>query len=427
MKKLTRRTLLVQSAAFLARGESGAACEFFITGPNGPVRYGLFSIVDARLSEKIYGRTDQAGRLEIRLDPGKYRLRVDADGYQSKEFELTIKDKAYEVSRTFKLDAFIPPQKGIDRHVCKGQNSCRGKGGCATDANSCRAKNMCRGKGGCATLTPGGHYTLKLFFGTDRQYSRTSTPSDLFGNQRSNGEISLGTCTVTIPATHRRGDLEVPAWWVFTGRSDPSRYFQLESLQRLQVDAFRRTIGESLKGLTNRDVLIFVHGFNTSFSDAALRTAQLAFDLNFDGIPAFYSWPSEGRLKSYLADQENVEWCVGHLTDFLAAVAAQPSVNKVHLIAHSMGSRAVARALTQPSLVSSSRRPRFRELVFAAPDIDADLFRQFAPHFKSGAERVTIYASSEDSALKAAERLNHHERAGQTVPHVVTIDGIDTN
>ncbi len=38
-----------------------------------------------------------------------------------------------------------------DKHDCKGQNSCSGKGGCKTGDNGCKGKNSCKGKGGCKT------------------------------------------------------------------------------------------------------------------------------------------------------------------------------------------------------------------------------------------------------------------------------------
>jgi len=38
-----------------------------------------------------------------------------------------------------------------DKHACKGQNSCKGKGGCSSSDNGCQGKNSCSGKGGCAT------------------------------------------------------------------------------------------------------------------------------------------------------------------------------------------------------------------------------------------------------------------------------------
>jgi hypothetical protein len=38
-----------------------------------------------------------------------------------------------------------------ERHACKGQNSCRGKGGCKSSDNGCKGKNTCKGKGGCSS------------------------------------------------------------------------------------------------------------------------------------------------------------------------------------------------------------------------------------------------------------------------------------
>ena len=36
-------------------------------------------------------------------------------------------------------------------NACKGQNDCKGKGGCKTGDNGCKGKNSCKGKGGCKT------------------------------------------------------------------------------------------------------------------------------------------------------------------------------------------------------------------------------------------------------------------------------------
>jgi hypothetical protein len=37
----------------------------------------------------------------------------------------------------------------VEKHDCKGLNSCKGKGGCTTGDMSCKGKNSCKGKGGC--------------------------------------------------------------------------------------------------------------------------------------------------------------------------------------------------------------------------------------------------------------------------------------
>ena len=37
------------------------------------------------------------------------------------------------------------------KHDCKGQNSCKGTGGCKSGDAGCKGKNTCKGKGGCKT------------------------------------------------------------------------------------------------------------------------------------------------------------------------------------------------------------------------------------------------------------------------------------
>jgi hypothetical protein len=38
---------------------------------------------------------------------------------------------------------------GLNKHGCKGLNSCKGQGGCQTGDMGCKGKNSCKGKGGC--------------------------------------------------------------------------------------------------------------------------------------------------------------------------------------------------------------------------------------------------------------------------------------
>jgi hypothetical protein len=39
-----------------------------------------------------------------------------------------------------------------DKHACKGQNSCKGHGGCKTSQNACKGQNSCKGQGNCKTM-----------------------------------------------------------------------------------------------------------------------------------------------------------------------------------------------------------------------------------------------------------------------------------
>jgi tetratricopeptide (TPR) repeat protein len=49
-----------------------------------------------------------------------------------------------------------------------------------------------------------------------------------------------------------------------------------------------------------KQVFVFVPGFNVSFENALRRTAQIAYDVDFDGAAFLFSWPSGSGLASYL-------------------------------------------------------------------------------------------------------------------------------
>ena len=176
-----------------------------------------------------------------------------------------------------------------------------------------------------------------------------------------------------------------------------------------------------------REALVFIHGYNTPFDEALRRTAQLSFDLRFTGATILYSWPSEGETFKYTVDEANIEWTAPHFEAFLRMVLNRISAERVHIVAHSMGNRALARAL-----VGLDRDPppesaaKLHQVVFAAPDVDADVFRRSALQFHDQADRITLYASSNDQALKASKSVHGYPRAGESGADIVVVEGIDT-
>jgi esterase/lipase superfamily enzyme len=99
----------------------------------------------------------------------------------------------------------------------------------------------------------------------------------------------------------------------------------------------------------------------------------------------------------------------------------------VHVIAHSMGNRVLARALEHLGNTQQGAGARtLREVAMMAPDIDATLFRQVAGKIPASSERVTLYASEQDSTLRAAQRLAGYSRAGAGRRNLVVVPGIET-
>jgi esterase/lipase superfamily enzyme len=130
-----------------------------------------------------------------------------------------------------------------------------------------------------------------------------------------------------------------------------------------------------------------------------------------------YSWPSQGSAVGYLSDAAVVQLSARRLTRFLDDLVARSGATTIHIVAHSMGNRALTEALELMALrrgQTAAMPPVFEQIVFAAPDVDAGLFAEMIPAIRPLARRLTLYASENDWALVASRKLHGDApRAGQ--------------
>lgn len=269
--------------------------------------------------------------------------------------------------------------------------------------------------------------TVTVFYATDRNDAKSKDPNTLFGTERSpRGELHWGTCVVSIPKTHKLAGLEGPGG--LTKEENPLQHIVLLRVSKLSKDLFISNLHASVDQASSKELLVFVHGFNVEFKDAARRTAQLAVDLEFKGVPVFYSWPSQGDLTraKYEIDRQNAIVTIPRLEKFLTDLADRSGATAIHLIAHSMGADALTKALGRIALRRPNKLPIFTDVVLAAPDIDRDDFLQLADEFKTAGQRVTLYSSSGDRALQLAHKINGFNRAGDSGAGIVVVPGIET-
>lgn len=147
---------------------------------------------------------------------------------------------------------------------------------------------------------------VKVFFATDRGRTGSDELAHVYGTTR--GELSYGTCKESIPRDHRMGELEAPSIWRLQFRKDPEKHVVLLDVSTRKRARYFQDLASRIAASARKQAFIFVHGYNVSFEDAARRTAQIAYDLGFDGAPMFYSWPSAGKALGYPSDEDNVDW-----------------------------------------------------------------------------------------------------------------------
>ena len=266
---------------------------------------------------------------------------------------------------------------------------------------------------------------VTTYYATNRKPSGNGAPAKFYGFDRASS-LQYGRAIVTIPSTHTPGNLELPSLWKLERSADPSKHFVLKAVLALSKDAARKEMVEKLAGMPSHALLVFVHGYYTSFADAALRTAQLAHDLQFPGMAFFYSWPSAGKALSYWQDEEASELSNDAFEQLLGELSQLPA-SDIYIVAHSMGNRIVASAL-RSRVEKNEDTKHIRALLLAAPDINADLFREtIAPKLAAmQGTQTTIYAASSDLALKASKIVHGFKRVGETVGGVFIYPGLDT-
>jgi esterase/lipase superfamily enzyme len=265
---------------------------------------------------------------------------------------------------------------------------------------------------------------IPVFYGTDRAHEAMVGSAPSYGPER--GELTYGVAEVSVPDDHRMGEIERPRWWKLQFRDDPAKHVVVQSVQEVPPSEFEARARRTLERGSKREVLLFVHGFNVGFKDAVARTAQIAYDLHFEGLATLYSWPSEGSAPKYTIDEANVAWSRPRFAQFLTMLRDRLGADTVHVLAHSMGSRLVAETMASLVPAVDPHAARLRQLVFAAPDIDAATFKDFAMAFQEKAERVTLYASSDDLALKASKLVHKYPRAGESGLDLVIVNAVDT-
>jgi esterase/lipase superfamily enzyme len=271
------------------------------------------------------------------------------------------------------------------------------------------------------------HATVTVFYATDRKPTGNTDPETVYTGVRfypKTGEDNLlyGLCDVSIPRDHRIGEIERPSIYKLEFREDPDKHVVVLGVTPQKTDDFFQKLTNRVSSSAAHDTLVFIHGYNTTFADAVRRTAQIAYDLNFQGVPILYSWASAGTIPQYPVDEATVEWTTPHLRSFLATLVQRSHPQTVYLLAHSMGNRALIASLAS----LTANKQVFHEVLMAAPDIDSDVFRQKASSLLTAADRLTLYTSSKDEVLLLSKRFHHYPRAGDPNGGIVVVPGIDT-
>lgn len=275
----------------------------------------------------------------------------------------------------------------------------------------------------------------KIFFATTREPARPGAHPPY--SNRTSETLRLGTATVKM------GDQEVD--WQFLRKSSLSAHrgepilVSLEGVEEMAVATptnpaakavvppladFFTQLNSELAKVADKEIMVYVHGTKVDFTNAAVLTAEVAHFAGRDFVSVAYAWPSHQNIFSYFlgVDVKRARQSSTPLADLLALLAAHSEAEKIHLLSYSAGGRVTSKALAEmrqsySHLGTEQLREKFRlgSVIFAAADVELDLFLERLKAASDLADQVVITVSDKDSALQAARKyMGGPVRAGTT-------------
>ncbi|MGI9367310.1 MAG: alpha/beta hydrolase [Ruegeria sp.] len=242
----------------------------------------------------------------------------------------------------------------------------------------------------------------KIYIATTRH---ASGAEGVFYSGERGSEIGLASVVVSIPPGHEAGGLERPR----SLPPDPEKHFAIiEPTVYSSPNAFVRALDSSLLSLptSDRNILFFVHGYNTTISDAILRLAQFVEDTQYDGIPVLVSWAPAAKP---LQNVYGLNSALAARSDFLEAskIVTRSKANQVDLLAHSMGAFLTMEAISQAELKGEfNRSRRLRNVILAAPDIDIEVFKKQLELISHNNQEFFVLISADDGALNFSKAIS---------------------
>jgi esterase/lipase superfamily enzyme len=226
----------------------------------------------------------------------------------------------------------------------------------------------------------------------------------LFSGERA-PDLGLASVDVTIPPNHVVGEIERPTRLP----PDPRTEFAVvDPVIYRQDAAFVAEINRELakRPRDQQKLLLFVHGYNNTTSDAILRLAQFVEDTGYEGVPVLFTWASAASTPRYVYDLNSALVARVKIKD-MTDVLAKTNARDLDVFAHSMGAFLTMEGLVDAQLSGRlGTRKNVEHIMLASPDIDIDLFRtQIGLLPRPFREKMFLLVSRNDSALRVSRRI----------------------
>lgn len=236
----------------------------------------------------------------------------------------------------------------------------------------------------------------KVFLATTREASEVV---EVFFTSERAPDLGLASVVVSIPPNHVPGQIERPKRLP----PDPTTEFAVvEPTVYKSENSFISEINRELakKPPKDRNLMLFVHGYNNTASDSILRIAQFVEDTGFNGVPVLFSWASAAKVSHYVYDL-NSALAARPLLLEASGILQRTNAQGFDVFAHSMGGMLMLEAIVHAELSGKYNiGGRLGNVMLASPDIDLDVFESQLASLDPKERNFTIFVANDDKALK---------------------------
>lgn len=258
---------------------------------------------------------------------------------------------------------------------------------------------------------------VDLVFATTRQPIASSSTTGADGkppgfSDEPDGALHVGTVTMTIgpPGTRwddlldwcRLNEQQIPPVRVNVSHLDRFGYAGIGVGASAPTERFLASL-EPHYAHGGRRVLLFVHGYNTSFAEAAATLACMHHHQGRRGAAVLFSWPAGTEVLRYLHEQDLARVSTNALARLISQLSGAGKVERIDVVVNSTGGSMLMRALHQlEDTVGRDGMAAFKlhNVVLAAPDVDLESFvASDLDLLAASTHHTVVYSNREDRAL----------------------------
>lgn len=307
-----------------------------------------------------------------------------------------------------------------------------------------------------------GNAPLDILYVTNRAPSVSTEGKLSYGASRGHsmayGSVTLARKGTSLDVLHisEHGEFPQSPYPIELTHRGPRRVPAVVDAHLQATAALQGEVSQRLAKTKRKEVVVFIHGYNNSFEDAAKATGKICNTLSAEFVCVSLSWPaggSGGAFYGYNIDRESGEFAVLDLKKAIRTLATADGVKRLHLIAHSRGADVLLSALHQLGMesymvrASIGDRYKINNVVLFAPDVDLDVAATKLFGFVSdpdapfgdranpygllprvGTLHLTVYSSPNDQALALSSALfGSVIRLGRLTNAIINANAAGTN